>query len=114
MPRGDRTGPEGAGPMTGRAAGLCAGNDAPGYAAPGYGTGFGAGFGRRGGGRGWRNRFWAVGRQAWGWRPGWGAPSAPTPQQERSDLEAQASHLEGLLRSVRSRIEALSGSTERE
>jgi hypothetical protein len=33
MPRGDRRGPEGAGPMTGRALGYCAGNDKPGFTA---------------------------------------------------------------------------------
>ena len=32
MPRGDGTGPGGLGPMTGRRAGYCAGNDVPGYA----------------------------------------------------------------------------------
>jgi hypothetical protein len=31
MPRGDRSGPEGKGPKTGRRKGLCAGNDEPGY-----------------------------------------------------------------------------------
>jgi hypothetical protein len=31
MPRGDRTGPQGGGSRTGRAAGYCAGNDSPGY-----------------------------------------------------------------------------------
>ena len=36
MPRGDRTGPMGMGPMSGRGAGFCAGYDAPGYAYPGY------------------------------------------------------------------------------
>lgn len=34
MPWGDRTGPSGYGPMTGRAAGLCAGYQTPGYANP--------------------------------------------------------------------------------
>jgi hypothetical protein len=54
MPRGDRTGPWGAGPMTGRAAGYCAGYPVPGYMNPrrGYGRGFGRGWGR-GFGRGW-------------------------------------------------------------
>jgi len=33
MPRGDKRGPEGAGPMTGRALGYCAGNDQPGFTA---------------------------------------------------------------------------------
>ncbi len=32
MPRGDRTGPEGLGPLTGRAAGYCSGSGKPGYA----------------------------------------------------------------------------------
>ena len=52
MPRGDGTGPAGMGPMTGRAAGYCAGYNAPGFAnpvpGPGFdrGMGFGRGFGR--------------------------------------------------------------------
>ncbi|MCP5514514.1 MAG: DUF5320 domain-containing protein [Spirochaetales bacterium] len=70
MPRGDRTGPAGAGPMTGRGAGFCAGTGVPGFENPlyrsfrnrgrgffspfGYG-GFGAGFGR-GMGRGFFGR----------------------------------------------------------
>lgn len=52
MPRGDRTGPDGMGPRTGRALGYCAGYDRPGYT-QGFG-GFG-GYGR-GGGFGWRGR----------------------------------------------------------
>ena len=90
MPWGDRTGPSGMGPMTGRAAGYCAGYSMPGYASgmpragmwgtPYYGQmvsaypanfyGFGrsAGFGRgwfgRGRGSGWfgRGRGWGRGR----------------------------------------------------
>jgi hypothetical protein len=58
MPRGDRTGPWGAGPMTGRATGYCAGYPVPGFMNPGrgYGRGWGRGWGRgfgRGRGRGW-------------------------------------------------------------
>ncbi len=51
MPGGDRTGPIGEGPMTGRGLGVCSGyNDARGVY---YGRGFGRrGFGRRGFGRG--------------------------------------------------------------
>ena len=68
MPGGDRTGPLGAGPMTGRGAGYCAGHAVPGYANPTGGRGwFGRGraFGRgRGGfGRGWRH--WHGPRQGW-------------------------------------------------
>jgi len=40
MPWGDRTGPMGYGPMTGRGAGLCAGYPAPGHTNPGFGRGF--------------------------------------------------------------------------
>lgn len=55
MPLGDRTGPWGIGPMTGRAMGYCAGFPYPGYMNPGYGFGRGAWFGRGfGRGRGWR------------------------------------------------------------
>lgn len=53
MPRGDRTGPNGNGPMTGRRMGYCAGNDRPGLT-EGYHN-FGRGYGggnRRGSGRG--------------------------------------------------------------
>ncbi len=39
MPRGDGTGPAGLGPMTGRAAGYCAGYSGPGYANPLLGRG---------------------------------------------------------------------------
>jgi hypothetical protein len=42
MPRGDRTGPAGMGPMTGRAAGYCAGYGTPGYMNP-YGDRVSAG-----------------------------------------------------------------------
>lgn len=69
MPGGDRTGPMAEGPMTGRGAGFCAGNDRPGYAEPGYagfgrGRGLGLGFrvgrgagGGRGFGRGFRSGY---------------------------------------------------------
>ncbi|MCK4326004.1 DUF5320 family protein, partial [bacterium] len=60
MPGGDGTGPTGMGPMTGRAAGLCAGYPVPGFANPiaGFGRGFGLGFGRGWGrGLGWGRGF---------------------------------------------------------
>lgn len=54
MPRGDRTGPSGNGPMTGRQMGYCNGNDQVGNTTGiggfvrglGRGSGFGRGFGR--------------------------------------------------------------------
>jgi hypothetical protein len=50
MPRGDGTGPGGMGPMTGRAAGYCAGYGMPGYMNPYGGRMGGARFGYPGGG----------------------------------------------------------------
>jgi len=84
MPFGDGTGPAGLGPMTGRAAGFCAGFGRPGYANPisgrwfgwGYGApmlaGFGLGYGR---GLGWgRGRGFGRGRGWWGWGGYYGYP----------------------------------------
>lgn len=45
MPRGDGTGPNGLGTMTGRGAGYCTGNDVAGYETAGYAA-FGCGRGR--------------------------------------------------------------------
>lgn len=68
MPRGDRTGPAGAGPMSGRGAGLCRGFDMPGYTHSemiGYSGRTGRFRRSRGnagpaaGNRGWRNRCFA-------------------------------------------------------
>ncbi len=59
MPMGDRTGPMGQGPKTGRVAGYCAGMENPGCVHRGPGSGFGRGGGRGRGGHGWRHRFHA-------------------------------------------------------
>lgn len=58
MPAGNGRGPMGAGPMTGRGTGFCAGYSAPGYVNPVRGCGY-SGFGR-GGGRGRRNQSYAA------------------------------------------------------
>ncbi len=67
MPLGDKTGPLGRGPRTGRGLGSCSGNFQPSFVNPGIGRGgrgfgFGRGFGQGRGqgvgqGRG-RGRFW--------------------------------------------------------
>jgi len=115
MPRGDRTGPWGQGPMTGRGAGYCAGYDTPGYANPGPGMGYGRGmgFGRRGGGfgRGWGRGF------GWGAAyppapPAWGAPYygpavGPTPEEEVAFLEQQATALQQELEALQGRLNEL-------
>ena len=79
MPGGDGTGPGGMGPMTGRAAGYCAGYPVPGVMSPISGRGFGGwgrGGGGGGGGGGWgrRNRFYATGLTGWQ-RAGYGYPA---------------------------------------
>ncbi len=65
MPRGDKTGPQGAGPMTGRRLGLCVGNDRPGFdtGSRSFGHGYGQGFGR---GNGWRGQTGYGQRHAYG------------------------------------------------
>lgn len=60
MPRGDGTGPNGLGSMTGRAAGYCRGYATPGFMNPSLGCGFG-----RGGSRGFRRGFRASGVPGW-------------------------------------------------
>ena len=111
MPGGNGTGPMGMGPMTGRAAGLCAGNSVPGYANPVSRRGFfgcGRGFWGRGGGRGRRNRFFAtgiLGRARAGYPAGFSA--APTAEQEQQALKQQAQYLSDSLDALNKRIEEL-------
>ncbi|MBN2076411.1 MAG: DUF5320 domain-containing protein [Dehalococcoidales bacterium] len=59
MPSGDRTGPAGMGPMTGRGAGYCTGYTWPGFLSriPGR-RWFGIGRRNRGNGRGFRNNWY--------------------------------------------------------
>ena len=64
MPWGDGTGPMGLGPMTGRAAGYCAGYNVPGYlnpTVPRWGW-YGGGWGR---GRGYRHWYYLTGLPGW-------------------------------------------------
>ena len=118
MPGGDRTGPRGAGPMTGRAAGLCAGSQTPGYMNPVGGRGY-FGMGRRGGrgrsgGFGWRNQFYATGLPGWA-RGGYGYPgvaSAPTGEEELAGLKQQAGDVGRMLDEINGRIEQLEAQTK--
>ena len=121
MPWGDRTGPSGAGPMTGRGFGYCAGYTHPGYAVPGgggrglgggYGYGRGVGWGGRGGGRGYRNQFYATGVPGWA-RAGYapyppqGYYEPPTPEQEREALSHAAEELKAELGEIEKRLKEL-------
>lgn len=121
MPAGDRTGPVGMGPRTGRGQGYCSGYDAPGWAHPGFGRGFarGRGYGGRGmrggggGGWGWRNQFYATGmprRARWGTPPvaAYGAPyAAPSREQEVEMLKGEAEWLKEQLDAIAQRMEEL-------
>ena len=117
MPYGDRTGPLGAGPMTGRGAGFCGGYGMPGYMNPvgGRGFGFGRGFGRGfgfgrgwfGAGRGFRNWFYATGVPGWARAGAWGYAAPVDEKTERSFLETQADALQRELESIRKRLSQL-------
>lgn len=95
MPGGDATGPMGMGPMTGRAAGFCAGYSVPGYVNNGPGRAFGMGFGR---GAGFRRGFHAGGAPA----------AAPDPENEKQALKNQAEYLQMQLDAVKKRLKELS------
>lgn len=120
MPGGDGTGPRGMGPMTGRAAGICAGYGAPGYANRFGGRGY-RGW-SRGGGWGRRNWYYATGLPGWaraagGW-PAWGGAAGPHAAgvpfapglpagQELDALKDQSKYLEDALGGINKRIEEL-------
>ena len=118
MPAGDRTGPQGMGPRTGRGLGYCSGYAAPGYTKPGFGGAWGRGFGRGGGwgggwGRGWRHRYYATGMPGWAradYDYYYGAPQAPAPpapEQELAYLQDQADYLKDQLDQIQQRISEL-------
>jgi len=121
MPGGDGTGPGGMGPMTGRAAGYCAGYAVPGYMNPVGGRGFGA-YGRgRGGGWGRRNWYYATGLTGWqraamgpypaaqGYQAPYAVPYAPamTTQQQLDALKGQAEYLEDALKNVKKQMDEI-------
>jgi len=116
MPFGDRTGPAGLGPRTGRGAGFCGGFGVPGFMNRGIGLGF---FGR-GGGRGWRNWFYATGLTRWQraslWPSPWGWPGSVStaPEQEVAALKGVAKRLEDVLDGLRKRVEELESKAKAE
>ena len=105
MPRGDRTGPGGMGPMTGRGAGYCSGSSVPGFMncwggrGGGYGRGFGLGQGR---GMGMGAGFPDPGAA--------GAPQLPPAagkKEELSMLKQQAEAMAEQMKQIQERIEQL-------
>jgi len=98
MPGGDRTGPSGLGPGTGRAFGYCYGFDSPGYMiGPGRGMGRGFGFGRgMGRGRGF-GRGWGFGVPYQGFIPG--SPWMMSPLSKEDEIKLLKSEADALKRS---------------
>ena len=84
MPAGDRTGPAGLGPMTGRGAGYCGGYGGPGFMNRfGPGPGLGRRWGRGWGG-GWHWRHWGYAPPPFAGPVRYAAP--PTREDEMSFL----------------------------
>lgn len=105
MPRGDRTGPNGMGQMTGRGLGYCAGYDSPGFTkgVPRGGAGFNYGRGLR---RGFRGGF--------GYDRGFQYPTYPNyavPQYSATDetkyLETEIDALKKELTAMEKRLSEL-------
>jgi hypothetical protein len=108
MPRGDRTGPQGLGPMTGRGAGYCAGYPLAGYANPvsGRGFGYGRGLGRGGFGRGFKRGFgWARYPYTYANQPLVPAqPDSLSPKQEADMLKAEAKAMQAEIETINQRL----------
>lgn len=126
MPGGDRTGPSGMGPNTGRGAGYCTGYPTPGFANDGWGRGRrgggrGGGWGQ-GGGWGHRHGYYATGQPGWQraamWEPAYPPPypgpygPAMTREQELDALKSQSEHLEQTMDDLRRRIQEVEASAE--
>jgi hypothetical protein len=87
--------------MTGRVAGLCAGNPTPGYTTPGYGRGLG---------RGVRRGFWGRGRGFW-WRDYSPEPyytPAPSREEDKTYLENMIKSLKEEIKSIQGRLQEIS------
>ena len=106
MPGGDRTGPRGMGPMTGRGRGYCAGFAAPGYVNAGTGWGRGMAWGR---GRGWGSGF------AWRRGPAYGpvygmpqwAPAGGPWEARQISREEELAYLKDQARALRDELDAI-------
>lgn len=113
MPGGDRSGPEGLGPMTGRGAGLCAGFAVGGYANQAFRFGFGRGLG---GGRNFRGGGFGRGRRGrWSWPDAYRTPdrrvlgsfSENVPVQAPAHRESNKQLLENQLEALQSQMASI-------
>jgi len=130
MPKGDKTGPAGRGPMTGRAAGYCAGYAMPGYANPApnrnFRAGFGGGGGRGargrgfgGGGHGWRNMLYATGQPGWMRFVSYAVPYGRRasymdvgPEDEKRALQSEAEALQVELDRIKKRLSEIESAAQ--
>ncbi|WP_457557071.1 DUF5320 domain-containing protein [Candidatus Harpocratesius sp.] len=114
MPYGDRTGPNGLGPRTGRGLGFCNGYPQPGYANPvGYSPYSQRGFGRGGGygrGGGW-GRSGGYGRGYRHWAPIYDVyppiypPTSISPEDQKKTYELYIQNLEKQLNDAKKHLE---------
>ena len=107
MPGGNRRGPMGQGPRTGRGMGFCSGYTDPGYPIGWHGYGFGFGGGRFACGEGFRHRRFQGDS---GRFPGSGGPAGypiPDPEAERRILRQEAAALRRQLSEVEKRLTAM-------
>ncbi|MBS3736268.1 MAG: DUF5320 domain-containing protein [Candidatus Bipolaricaulota bacterium] len=122
MPFGDRTGPRGEGPRTGRGLGYCSGFGTPGYTKGmprGGGRGFGRGFGRGlGPGRRFAGAYRSVNPNPRGYWGPYGPKASGQEEATESEKEYLASEIEALeeeLQAMKQRMKELnkeSGSRE--
>jgi uncharacterized protein DUF5320 len=111
MPRGDRTGPAGMGPMTGRGFGYCSGYDAPGFvtaSGPGRGMAWGYGGARGRGGYGLgmgRARGYGIGAPAY--YGGVPAPVPVAPENQKQILADEMNALEERMRYLQREMKAM-------
>jgi len=117
MPRGDGTGPRGLGPMTGRAAGYCAGYPVAGFmnpyvGRPGLGFGYGRGFGRGYRRAYWPANFYPVTPPSITYGGGFYQPPVE-PKQEMEVLAEEAKALKEQLEAINKRIAELEKSEKK-
>ncbi len=112
MPQGDRTGPMGQGPRTGKSLGLCSGYDTPGFTRGFEGQGRGFGFGQnmgkgRGFGRGYRFRNFGKGKVQ-------NFPNiyVMSKEDEINQLKLQAEYFKSSQQVIEKRLEELEGKSE--
>lgn len=99
MPGGDRTGPEGRGPLTGQRAGFCV---------CGRGQGRGGG-----GGHGWRNVYRGTGVPGRARGPAWDTSDAGTAADEQRYLQERTKALQQEIVDIRLRLDELEDESRR-